>query len=593
MQDKSLNGYPVAFMEQLKDKCDIVNTISKYLPLSKKGKTYWACCPFHSEKTPSFAVNEIEQYYHCFGCGESGDVIKFLEKYDNINFVEAVKKLADSAGLKVPAFSGDDKLIEQAKIKDKLYAACNLAMEYYISTFNKPAAKLAQEYAKKRGLTPAIVQKFKIGYSDGWTGLIDFLKSKNITAEIMKEAGLINQKENSSYDVMAKRLIFPIINVYGDCIGFTARDMEGGFAKYLNTADTPIFNKGRAVYNINNIKLLKQKGGISRIYVCEGQMDVIAMVRAGVENAAACMGTGITVYHAKEIKKFTDKVVLCMDSDEAGQKGAYRTVDIMREGGLNVSVAVLDGAKDPDEFLEKFGAEKLKQQLENAADGIEFKIKYVAGKYNLALSGDKNLFFKEVKPIIEALTGDAEKDIYLKIISTLMNVPVDILRRDLLKQDAAPVVQGAEKAEEFREQAGQKALKFVLASLLHKKEYADLNADYKLSFTNKNYQNLYDYILDCTKSSKVYTISSIFDLFDVANNEDIKALIDFNFDGFSGGGEVYFKESLEKLYESSLKARQEALTKAFKEETDIDKRRAIANELGLVTKELKNKKAEN
>ncbi|MDR0850513.1 MAG: DNA primase [Christensenellaceae bacterium] len=583
-------GYPAAFMEQLKSKNDVVSVISKYVSLDKKGKTYWACCPFHYEKAPSFAVNETEQYYHCFGCGESGDVIKFVQKMDSLSFVEAVEKLAHNVGLEVPSFKGDNSQIKLAKDKEKLYHACNLAMEHYKNNLKLPTAHLAQEYIKNRGISPDTCEKFSLGFSNGWTSIIDFMKQKGIDMDTMKNAGLIEIKEGSkAYDVMANRLMFPIINAYGDCIGFTARVLEkdSQYAKYRNSAQTLIFDKSRAIYNIYNIKKIKKERNIDEVMICEGTTDVIAMVKNGFENTVACLGTATTQYHAKEIKRFVPRVILCLDGDEAGQKATFRAIDIFMEEGLEVKAVMLPENLDPDEFIKKYGCEEMAKLINKACDGIEYKIRRIAVLNNISDNLGKTKFLKEAKPIIDGIEGAGAKEIYIKLLSSLTGIATDVLRRDFDRVGVEVKPETSEAAESFREQGDQKAVKYVLASFLHKKDYANLDREYKINFSNPVFQKLYDYILDCIKDNKSYTISSIFDLFDVDENDDIKSLIDYNFEEVANP-ELYFKQSLNKMYRNSLQEHIDSLTIKFKQEKDIEERRKIAAELSLITKELKN-----
>lgn len=586
-------GYPTDFIEQLKEKCDIVSTVSKYVQLNKKGKTYWGCCPFHFEKTPSFAVNEMEQYYHCFGCGESGDVIKFIQKIESLDFMNAVKHLAKDAGLELPEWTGDEKVIEQNKIKERMYQANNLALSHYRENLKLPQAKVALEYMQKRGLDKDIAEKFGIGYANGWTSLVDFLKQNKVSVSTMEQAGLCDTKNGRTFDVMATRLMFPIVNVYGDCIGFTARQLEdGNFAKYRNTKETVIFDKSKTVYNINNIKRIKQERGLDYIIIGEGAMDVIALSKAGFENSGACMGTAITPYHAKLLKRFANKIILCLDGDSAGQKASFRAIDILMDDGLDVRVVTLPDNLDPDEFLKKYGKEKLAEYIENAVVGLDFKLITLSKRYNLNNNYEKSKFVTEAFEVLKILKTMSEKEVYLKLISRLTNINIDSLKRDLLNFDSGgtqkPQNDIIQNAGEFREDSNQKAIKFLLASLLYKKDYAKF--DNTIYFKNPSYQKLFDYMMECNQNNKVYTVSSIFDMFEVDENNDIKQIINFNFNEFLGKEEIYFKQSLARIRNTGLQLEIERLTQAFKQETDLTKRREIASKLSLVTKELKNNK---
>ena len=593
MQNK---GYPTDFIMQLKEKCDIVSTISKYVPLNKKGKTYWGCCPFHFEKTPSFAVNEVDQYYHCFGCGESGDVIKFTSKIESLDFMGAVKHLAKSVGMEVPEWTGDEEVLKKQKTKDKLYNVCDETMALYESNLKLPVAQKAREYLAKRGISDELVKLFHIGYCDGWTSSIEHFKKKGVSPALMKEAGITECKEKENgkyyYDVNADRIMFPIINSYGNCIGFTGRVLEkSDFAKYKNTTQTAIFDKSRVVYNINNIKKIKQEKGLDYIVIVEGNVDVISMVKAGIENTVACMGTAITEYHTRELKRFAERVVLCLDGDGAGQKAMFRSVDILLDGGLDVRCVTLPDGLDPDDFLNKYGKEKLMELIENAIPALDYKLISLSKKFNLSNNYDKRKFLAEAFEIIKALGTSSEQEVYLKLLSKLTNIAVDILRRDIGKNVTVEVEAPQEKTLEKREDSIQKAIKFIIASFIHKKPYANFDDLGTMYFKNPNHQKIFDYVKECFELDKKFTISSLFDVFDVDENPDIKDIIDFNFAEFGEKEEPYFKQSLKVIYSMGLRMKQEKLMEEYKTETDLTKRRNIAMQLSIVTKELKNKKS--
>lgn len=590
-------GYPSGFIDELKQKNNIVSVISKHLTLDKKGKTYWACCPFHYEKTPSFAINEAEQYYHCFGCGESGDVIKFIEKYENVSFVEAIKILADGCGMKLPELANTTKDLENLKIKAECLKATNLAMQYYMQSLNLNTqnAQNARKYLENRQLDSEIVKYFNIGFSPDWNGLVNFLQKNGIDKKIMKTAGLIDYNEQgSSYDFFGNRLIFPILNTYGEPIGFTGRTLESNptFAKYKNSSQSIIFDKSRIVYNLNSVRELKKQQQIQNIIICEGTIDVIAMYKAGFKNTVACMGTAFTTYHARELRKFSDKILLCLDGDSAGQNAMYKAIDVLLDNGLEVKVVKLRDNLDPDEFLKKYGVEELKKCLENAIDAIEYKLKTLSLRYNLQDNFQKNKYVLEALNVINNLASNTEKEIYLKIVSKLVNISVDILRRDLAQnnQNSVPKVEDEDKQEQLisRQNAHLKALKFVLASIVHKQDYAKKLLTQNLKFLNSNYQNLFNFVKNCYDNNKTYTVSTLFDVFDVENNGDIKEIIDYNFSAFSSPQE-YFNQCVSTLNSINLKQKQEELTLKFKTETDLTKRREIARELNEIAKELKTK----
>ncbi len=590
-------GFPIEFIEEIKRRNDIISVISKSLTLEKKGKNFWACCPFHFEKTPSFSVNESEQYYHCFGCGESGDVIKFTEKYENVSFYEAVKLLALNAGMTLPEISTNSNDLAMLKEKEKVLQALNIAKDYYI--LQLPHSEIAKNYITKRNLSPDVVSYFGIGYSPDWQGLISHLESRGVSVDTMKKAGLVEQNEQGRfYDVFAHRLMFPILNAFGDCIGFTARtlDQDSKFAKYRNSTQTIVFDKSKTIYNIHTVKNLKKSQNLDYIIICEGTIDVIAMFKAGFGNTVACLGTALTPHHATELRRYAGKIILCLDGDNAGQNATYKAIDVLCDAGLQVRALKLKDNLDPDEYLKTYGAESLKTALTEAKDAIEYKLDALSIKHNLKDNYEKNLYVTDALNVIKSLQSSAEQEIYLKIVSTKTDIPIDILRRDLNKytatQTPSPEPFSEKPADEpslvSRPPGDLKAFRFVLSALVHKQEYAQKILAENLIFQNPNYQKLFDFVQNCYKTGKNYTISSLFDYFDVDNNPDIAQIINFNFSSFGDNQKVYFDECLAKITLSKLKIEQEKLLNEFKQERDGNKRREIADKLTQIAKEIKN-----
>lgn len=295
MQNK---GFPVEWIAELKRRNDLVSIASNYIQLEQKGSRFWACCPFHSEKTPSFSINNDDGIYHCFGCKESGDVIKFVRKMEGLEFMEAVKFLAEKAGMEVPQFEANEKQKQQMQYKQRLLSVLDYTYKHYVENLYSKEAKPAQDYIKMRKFTRRELEDFKIGYSKNWTDLVTYLSSKGFSEKEMLDAGVCAKKNNRVYDVIAGRLVFPIFNHFNECIGFSARALEKtDFAKYLNTAETPVFQKGRVVFGINLLKAQKQQQLLDKIILVEGQMDVIAMHKGGFKSTVACMGTALTKDH--------------------------------------------------------------------------------------------------------------------------------------------------------------------------------------------------------------------------------------------------------------------------------------------------------
>lgn len=588
MQNK---GFPTDWLYQLKQKSNIVSVIERYVRLEKKGRKYWGCCPFHSEKTPSFSVSEDEGLFYCFGCKESGDVISFVMKYESCDFYEAVKILAKNAGMEVPEFSGEKEVIEQKKNKERLIKLLDSARLHYQQNLLLPQAKPAQEYIKMRQFNRKTLEDFKLGYSLNFKEIIDYLKSQGFSLQEMKQAGIVQEKNGYFYDVFAGRLMFPIFNSFGECVGFSARVLgQTDFAKYINTAETLLFKKGRVVYGIDLVKKLKQQGKLDKIIIVEGQIDVIAMHKAGFNNTVACMGTALTKENAHELKKLSNNVVLMFDGDTAGQKATYRSIDILREEGFSVKVALMPEKLDPDEILKTQGSQKISEIVGQALDPMDFLIESELKKYNLSNPRDKSEFIKQILLQISKIDSFSEEDIYLGKLRSLTNVPIDILRRDLEKEkigQQAAVYQKEKDRQEVltsRENGNIKAVKFILASLMHGKEYVDKKIDYLLLLP------MHSEIVEL--SQKQIPLSSYYDYFDVDNNPLVKDCINYDFTFYENNGQKYFEECVWLIASQILQAKQTVLTSQFKSCADLEQRQAIMKELSQVTNNLRTKNLE-
>ncbi|MDD2227457.1 MAG: DNA primase [Clostridia bacterium] len=605
------------FVEKLKSANDIVSIISKHsgLRLEKKGKNYWACCPFHGENKPSFCINEYEQFYHCFGCGESGDVITFLRKYEGLDYVEAVRVLAESAGMQIPKFGDNQKYIKAKKNKERCLQILNLAKEFYKSNLYKSTAKPAQDYIKKRGLGKKALENFELGYSENSFNIVNFLKEKGFSEQDLKISGVCEiSKAGKPYDFLTGRLIFPIVNSRDECIGFSGRDLKGSdMMKYKNSPSTPVFDKSKAIYAINLVKKFKQTQNIAsleNIILVEGQFDVIAMHNAGFGNTVACLGTAITAEHIRELKRYSDVVTLCLDGDNAGQKATLRTIENLKNSDLTIKVVVLPDKVDPDDFLKKYGSSELQKLIDDAISPTEFKILYLKQNYDFSKPDEKSKFLKESLKIIANLNSVSEQEIYLTKIRQMtdLSMPIDVLRRDLQneisrsKRNASPPIsrykgnqrkgevqkysQNSPAKQTGNKRAIEKAQTFITASCLHHKDYACISSQICEYITNPDYKKILTQILEKEKNNQKFLVATVFDLFDVENQKHIKDLIGFNFDIIENQ-KLYYDECLTMLINSSLEFKKSALSKQYSIEQDAEKRKQILNEISQIEKTIK------
>ena len=579
-------GFPVDWLLELKRKNDLVSIASNYLQLEQKGRSFWACCPFHNEKTPSFSINNEEGFYHCFGCKESGDVIKFVEKMENIDFMDAIKILADRVGMEIPEFQNSDKRKQDQKLKERVLLALDYAYKHYQENLYGKDAKVAQDYIKMRKLTRRELEDFKIGYSKGWNEIVDYLKSKGFTENELLAAGICAKKNNRVYDVIANRLVFPIFNSFNECIGFSARALEQtDFAKYLNTAETIVFQKGRVVFGVQFLKALKQQHLLDKIILVEGQMDVVAMHKGGFKSTVACMGTALTKDHVTELKRYCENIVLCFDGDGAGTKATLRAIDMFRNENVNLRVVKLSGGKDPDEILKNLGKEKLQEMIDNAMPYMDFLIEYCQSKYDLENAEQKGKFVKEVLGQIRKLGGATLFEPYLEKVRDLTKIPLDILRRDINVETTKPSFKIKEPTPPpVVEKGDEKAVKFILASLLHKKDYVDERVDYQ-----KLLEGFEKYLEIINKN---LPLSAIFDDESASDDVLLMDIVNFNFSEFENDAGRYFKECLWKIAEQKLRKKQEELNEEYKNCEDLTRRAEIAKMLGKTAIQLKNKSLE-
>ncbi len=592
MQNK---GYPNDWLSELKQKNNIVSIIGKNVRLERKGSKFWACCPFHHEKTPSFTVSEDEGYFYCFGCKESGDVISYVQKYESCDFQEAVAILAKNAGMEVPEFHGDKESTEKKQLKERVLKLLDETYKHYQENLYTKEAKPAQDYIKKRGFTRRELEDFKLGYSLDWTELIDHLRRHGFTYKEMLEAGVVQAKEKENgkttyYDVMAERLTFPIFNAMNECVGFSARALEKTeYAKYKNTAETLVFQKGRVVFGINLVKALKQKGSLDKVIIVEGQIDVIAMHRAGFKSTVACMGTALTKENAKELKKLSSNVVICFDGDTAGIKATIKSIEILKEEGFNIRVAQMPEGHDPDEILRERGKEALEKIIENALPPTDYLIENSLKDFDLSRADEKGKFVQTALQIIAKLDSASMEEPYLEKVRDLTKVPIDILRRDISRtKKRIDTPKNAEKEEQgvliSRENGNNRAVKFVLSALIFKKPFVRKEIDYK--------KLLPRYAEVIEKALLGIPISSYYDYFDVENMPMLKDCLAVDFDSYQNNAQTYFDECVRQIASQEILKQQEELTKQFTECREQSERLEIMKKLNAVNKALREKSLE-
>ncbi len=414
-------------IEEVRMKNDIVDVISGYVRLQKKGSSYFGLCPFHNEKSPSFSVSPGKQMYYCFGCGAGGNVFTFVMEYENFTFIEAVKYLAERAGVKLPEGEYSKEQRAASDLKTVLLEVNKKAASYYYYQLKQEGGRQAYEYLKNRELSDETIKNFGLGYSSKYSdSLYRYLKGKGYSDTILKESGLFSADERyGMHDKFWNRVMFPIMDVNNRVIGFGGRVMGDAKPKYLNSPETKIFDKSRNLYGLN----IARRSRKNYLIICEGYMDVISMHQAGFTNAVASLGTALTSGHASLMSRYTKEVLLTYDSDEAGQKAALRGIPILREAGIKPRVVNLAPYKDPDEFIKAQGQEAFEKRLTEAMNYFLFEVQVMERQYDLADPEDKTEFYRSIAKKLLEFPEELERNNYMESISRKYQIRYEDLRR--------------------------------------------------------------------------------------------------------------------------------------------------------------------
>ena len=446
--------YSDDIIEEVRQKNDIVDVVSQYVKLTRKGSSYFGLCPFHNEKTPSFSVTPGKQMYYCFGCGAGGNVFNFIMEYENYTFGEALKHLADRAGVELPQIEYSKEVREKAQERAELLEINKQAAQYFYYQLRTEKGAQGYQYLTGRGLSEETMRKFGLGYSDKFGGgLYQFLKSKGYGDDRLRESGLFNVDErHGMYDKFWNRVIFPIMDVNNRVIGFGGRVMGDGKPKYLNSPETKIFVKSRNLYGLNVARTTRRK----YLILCEGYMDVISMHQAGFTNAVASLGTALTSGHASLLKRYTQEVLLLYDSDEAGVRAALRAIPILREAGVNSRVVNLRPYKDPDEFIKNLGAEAFEERLEQASDSFMFRVSIAESEFPMEEPQGQNRFFERCAEMLLELKDELERNLYIEAIVKKYRGQYGISVEDLRKRVNTLALKGTPAERRIQPKKSQK-----------------------------------------------------------------------------------------------------------------------------------------
>ena len=451
---------PREFIDELVARSDIVDVVSDYVTLTPKGGSYWGLCPFHGEKTPSFHVIQDRQMYHCFGCGKGGGVISFVMDVENLPYPDAIRLLAKRAGLEVPEDGGDARGRQR---RARLLALNRDAARYFHSQLLSPEGRNGWDYLTGRGLRRGTITHFGLGYArESWDGLLNAMAHKGYEKSELMDAGLVvSNKKGGFYDRFRDRVMFPIIDLRGDVIGFGGRALADGGPKYLNSPDSPVFNKSRNLFALNFAKTTK----LGRLVLTEGYMDTISLHQAGFDCAVASLGTALTADHAQLLARFTKEVVICYDADAAGIQAADRAIPLLERTGLTVRVLRVEGAKDPDEYIKTYGRDAFARLLDQSQDRMDYSLRQLQGRYDLSEPAQKVEFAREGAALLATLDSPVEREVYAGRLSETTGIGKAALlqeaklaydrrlreaRRKERRRDAVPVAQVQPRARSLR-----------------------------------------------------------------------------------------------------------------------------------------------
>lgn len=581
-------GFTPEFLEELKYKCDIVEVISQYVPLQKKGGRYFGCCPFHNEKTPSFCVNN--GWYHCFGCGASGDVVKFVMEMESVSFYDAVKILADKVGLQLPEVKLDPQYAQKKEHGDVLKQLMRDAARYYRNNLlDEKKGKDAREYLHNRGLDDEIAKRYGLGLSLDNESMVGYMRRKGYSLKDLEECGLVGNAQRP-YDAFANRIIVPIMDSMSNVIAFGGRIYHGekDVAKYKNSTNTTLFDKGRTIYGINFIKRDKKMNGVAykELILVEGYMDVISLGASGIKNVVACMGTALTDGQARELSRMTENLYVCYDGDGAGKKATIRNVDILAKFVQNVRVISLDEGKDPDETVREGGAEAFLKKQKEALPVIEYKLKLCADANDLGSVNGRAKYVQSALKVLKTIDNRAEREVYMDVVSKMSGVSVATLTDEAGMIRPAKIEQPKENDEE-KIAKNLRASRFVLNRIVKGEKYVDLS---KIK-TEWLENDLHRQVFEWAKTMPEHTdmVKTMFSVFGY-DNEEISNILNINMKFADNIREAdYFNDCVLMLANEFVSKRLEQVKNGYNELSDPEAKRASITEISRLQKILKSK----
>ena len=581
-------GFTPEFLEELKYKCDIVEVISQYVPLQKKGGRYFGCCPFHNEKTASFCVNN--GWYHCFGCGATGDVVKFVMEMESVSFYDAVKLLADKVGMQLPEVKLDPEYAKKKEHSDVLKQLMRDVARYYRNNLlDENKGKEAREYLHNRSLDDETAKRYGLGLSLDGESMVGYMRRKGYLLKDLEECGLIANTERP-YDAFANRIIVPIMDSMSNVISFGGRIYHGekDVAKYKNSTNTALFDKGRTIYGVNFIKRDKKMNGVAykELILVEGYMDVISLGASGIKNAVACMGTALTDGQARELSRMTETLYVCYDGDGAGKKATIRNVDILAKFVQNVRVISLDDGKDPDETVREGGVEAFVKKQKEALPVIEYKLKLCADANDLGSVNGRAKYIQSALKVLKTIDNRAEREVYMDIVSKKSGVSVATLTDEVGMIRPTKIERTKENDEEKIEKT-LIASRFVLNRILKGEKFVDISKIKTEWLANDLHKEVFDWAKTMPEHTDL--VNPMFSKFGYENDE-INKILNVNMKFADTIREAdYFNDCVLMLANEFVSKRLEQVKNGYNELSDPEAKRASIAEISRLQKILKSK----
>ena len=591
--------YSDEIIEEVRQNNDIVDIISQYVHLTRKGRNYFGLCPFHSEKSPSFSVSPDRQIFHCFGCGVGGNVYTFLMKIEGITFKEALEQLAERANIQLPKLENNADTARE-ELKAKVYKVNEFTAEFYHQNLYKPTSKIGQEYVKKRKMNKETLEAYRIGFSGKFDELYKALKAQGFGEKEILESGLVNKNDNGTYiDRYRHRLMFPICDVRGKVIAFGGRilddskikDSKFPQPKYINSPENVVYSKGRHLFGLNVAK----KDSAKKLLIVEGYMDVISLHQRGVTNVVGALGTALTEQQGWLLRKSTEQVILGFDADGAGQTAIARSMEILQKMGCDMRVLQIEGAKDPDEYIVKFGEGRFRLAMDNAISLVEFKVKNLKKDLNLENTGDKIKFLNEIAKILSKVENTMEREIYIEKIAQGYNISKEAIYAEVNKliynntkedkvlqsREIKPVRENIKNTTEIDEDLKRRENTIIAilldsnANMFAKIKEQIKPEDFKDSVNRKIAEQLYKELEkeDCN-------INRLIDSFDEETQNHITMVMatDYEIDNL----EKAVDDILQKYEKEKLDNRKQEILKQLEIEEDVDKKKELGKELSNI-----------